>query len=158
MNRSKINTLPDRYQGSLDDRILYARPIALLMYAILGTRVDVVYFVSFLSRYLRNLSLQHICATKRIMYYCRRTTKLEFTFCGDLKPLVRYTNLDLVEDIETRRSTSGFLFNIGSRAISCFKKTTYRLFIFLQSRISCANSSYQGGNLAKITFFSAFQE
>lgn len=88
------------------------------MYAMLGTRMDIAYSILFFSRYLRNSGPQHIRATKRIIQYFYRATKLELNFCKDFKLLVRYTDLDWVEDIETYCSTVGILFNIGSRIIS----------------------------------------
>lgn len=56
------------------------------------------------------------------MQYLWGTTKLEVTFCENLKLLVRYTDLDWVEDLKTCRSTSGYLFNIGSGVISWSSK------------------------------------
>lgn len=91
---SKMEALPDGYECSLEDRNWYARVIGSLMYAMLGTRVDIAYFVSFLGRFLGNPGPQHIRDTKRIMRYLRGTTKLELTFCGNLKPLVGYTDSD----------------------------------------------------------------
>ena len=157
METSKIEALPDGYECPLEDRTWYARAIGLLMYATLGTRVEIAYSVSFLNRYLGNPSPQYMRATKRIMQYLRGTTKLELTFCGEFKPLVGYTDLDWAGDIETRRSTSGFLFNIGSGAISWSSKRQPTVSLFLQSRIRCANLRYQGSNLATITSFSAPQ-
>ena len=40
------------------------------------------------------------------------------TFRGDLKPLMGYTDADWAGDQDTRRSTSGYVFGIGSGAIS----------------------------------------
>lgn len=122
METSKREALPDGYECPLEDRTWYARAIGSLMYALFGTRVDIAYSVSFLSRYLGNPGPQHMRATKRIMLYLRGTTKLELTFRRDLKPLLGYTDSDWAGDIETRRSTSGFLFNIGSGAISWSSK------------------------------------
>lgn len=122
METSKMEALPEGYECSLEDRNWYARILGSLMYAMLGTRVDIAYSVSFLNRFLRNPGPQHIRATKRIMRYLRGTRKLELTFRGDLKPLVGYTDSDWAGDLETRRSTSGYLFNIGSGAISWSSK------------------------------------
>ena len=43
---------------------------------------------------------------------------MELVFRGDLQPLVGYTDSDWAGDIYTRCSTSGYIFNIGSGAIS----------------------------------------
>lgn len=57
METSRIEALPDGYESPLEDKTWYAR-------VLLGTRVGTAYSISFLSRYLGNLSLQHMCATK----------------------------------------------------------------------------------------------
>lgn len=51
---SKIEALPDGYKYPLEDRTWYARAIRLLIYTMLRTCIDIIYFVLFLSRYLKN--------------------------------------------------------------------------------------------------------
>lgn len=119
---SKMEALPDGYECSHDDRNWYARAIRSLMYAILESRVEIAHSVSFLSRYLGNSDPQPMRTTKCIMLSLRGTTKFELIFRGDLIPLVGYTNLDEVRDMDTRCSISEFLFNIGSGAISWSSK------------------------------------
>ena len=92
------------------------------MYAMLGTRVDTAFSVSILSRYLANPGPAHIKAAKRVMRYLKRTSQMGLAFRGTLKPLIGYTDADWAGDTQTRRSTSGFLFNIGSGAISWSSK------------------------------------
>lgn len=89
----------------------------LLMYAMLGTCVDIAYSVLFFSRFLENLGLQHIHTTKHMMQYLCGITKLKLTFCGNFKPLVGYIDSDWVRNLETRCSNSGYLFNIDSKVI-----------------------------------------
>lgn len=92
------------------------------MYAMLGTRVDTAFSVSMLSRHLANPGPAHIKAAKRIMRYLKGTSRMELAFRGNLRPLVGYTDADWAGDTATRRSTYGFLFNIGSGAISWSSK------------------------------------
>ncbi len=115
---SNMEALSNRYKYSFEDKNWYARVIELLIYAMLGTCVDIAYSVLFLSRFLGNLGPQYIRTTKRIMQYLCRTTKLKLIFCGNLKPLVGYTDLKWVRDLESCYSTSGYLFNISSGAIN----------------------------------------
>ena len=55
---------------------------------------------------------------KRIMRYLRGTCDFKLEFRGDLRPLTGYTDSDWAGDTETRRSTAGYIFNVGSGAIS----------------------------------------
>lgn len=47
---------------------------------------------------------------------------MELVYSGDLKPLQGYSDADWGGDLKTRRSTSGYLFNIGSGVISWSSK------------------------------------
>jgi hypothetical protein len=92
------------------------------MYIMLGTRADIAFAVLVLSRYLSNPTQSHLLAAKRVLRYLRGTADLALTYRGDLQPLLGYTDADWGGDIETRRSTAGYLFNVGSGAISWSSK------------------------------------
>ena len=59
---------------------------------------------------------------KRIFRYLRGTILLNLIYKGDLDALMGYSDADWAGDSETRRSTSGYVFNIGSGAISWSSK------------------------------------
>jgi len=88
----------------------------------LGTHPDIAFAVSACSQYLANPGEPHIKAVKRIMRYLRGTINLKLTFHGALEPLLGYTDSDWAGDVATRRSTAGYVFNIGSGAISWSSK------------------------------------
>lgn len=88
------------------------------MYAMLGTRPDIAFAVSVVSRHASNPDSLHWQAVKRIFRYLKGSLKLQLTFRGPLQVLSVYSDADWAGDHDTRRSTSGFLFNIGSGAIS----------------------------------------
>ena len=92
------------------------------MYAMLGTRPDIAYAVSVVSRYGSNPNEAHWKAVKRIFRYLRHTVNHQLVFRGDLKPLSGYTDADWAGDQDTRRSTSGYVFDVGSAAISWSSK------------------------------------
>lgn len=56
------------------------------------------------------------------MQYLWGTHTMQLVFCGELRPLVGYTDSDWAGDISARHSTSGYIFNIGSGAISWSSK------------------------------------
>ena len=92
--------------------------IGSLMYIMLGTRADIAYPVSVASRYLANPGPQHLKLARRIVRYLKGTKNLKLTFKGYLQMLKGYTDADWAGCRDSRRSTAGYLFNIGSGAIS----------------------------------------
>ena len=116
-----IAAAPD-YICPAEDKHRYQSAVGSLMYAMLGTRPDIAFAVSVVSRYASNPTPVHWTAVKRIFRYLRHSLDLRLTFSGPLKPLAGYTDADWAGDKDTRRSTSGYLFNIGSAAISWSSK------------------------------------
>lgn len=88
------------------------------MYAMLGTRPDIVYAVLVVSRFASNPTAKHYATVKDIFRYLCSTIYYELTFSGHLTPLYGYTDSDWAGDTDTRRSTLGYTFNIGSGAIT----------------------------------------
>ena len=92
------------------------------MYAMLGTHPNIAFSVACVSRYASNPTPAHMKAVKRIFSYLHGTLDLQLTFRGDLADLSGYSDSDWGGDPSTFRSTAGFVFNIGSGAISWSSK------------------------------------
>jgi reverse transcriptase-like protein len=118
----RLESAPEDYIPAQEDKEWYARLVGSLMYIMLGTRADIAFTVSALSRYLAKPTDQHLLAAKRVLRYLRGSSDLVLVYRGDLRPLIGYTDADWGGDMDTRRSTSGYLFNIGSGAISWSSK------------------------------------
>lgn len=101
-----------------DQKIEYQRIVGSLMYVMLGTRGDIAYAVSMASRYLANPGPQHVKLVRRVLRYLKRTMDLRLTYKGHVQMLNGFTDADWGGCRNTRRSTAGYLFNIGSGAIS----------------------------------------
>jgi hypothetical protein len=106
------------YSCPPDQRIIYQRIVGSLMYIMLGSRGDVAYAVSMASRYLANPGPQHMKLARRILRYLHGTKGLRLTYKGRPQMLKGFTDADWGGCRDTRRSTAGYLFNIGSGAIS----------------------------------------
>jgi hypothetical protein len=119
---ARLEPAPDGAQAPKDLTTWYARAIGSLMYLMLGTRPDIAFAVSCLSRFMANPTEQHCTAIKHLFRYLQGTRDLVLVYKGDLKPLIGYTDTDWGGDVATRRSTSGYIFNIGSEAISWSSK------------------------------------
>lgn len=96
--------------------------IGSLMYCSIGTRVDISFAVSLLSRFTKNFDSTHIHAVKRVYRYLNGTKHLWLTY-GDTKgdELKGYGDADgnMQED---RRAISGNAFIIDGGAVSWFSK------------------------------------
>ena len=107
------------------DLKLYQQVIGCLTYASTATRPDIATAVGILSQFMSNPSKQHWVGVKHILRYIRGTLNFGLKFSADDKePLIyEYSDADWAGDIETRRSTSGYVFQIGNSTISwCSRK------------------------------------
>lgn len=97
---------------------LYKSMIASLMY-LTTTRSDIMYPVSLGSRFIETPKETHWQAVKRILSYVNGTKKYAvlYTTIDDFK-LVGYTDNDWGGSVDDRKSTSGYVFHLGSRAVS----------------------------------------
>ena len=134
----KLQAMPADYEPPPADLHWYASCVGSLMYAMLGTRPDIAFAVSTLSRYMAKPGPEHITAAKQVLRYLKGSINLELTFRGDLRSLIGYTDADWAGDIDTRRSTSGYLFNIGSGSISWSSKRQPTV------SLSSCEAEYQG--------------
>jgi len=100
-------------------RVPYASAVGSLMYAMLGTRPDLAFSVSVVSRYTSNPRHEHWAATKRIMRYLAATPTMGLTYRrgGDVV-LTGYSDSDWGGDIETRRSTTGYVYMLAGGAVT----------------------------------------
>ena len=115
---SKLMPAEDGYEAPAEYRKKYQSAVGSLMYAMLGTRPDIAYAVSVVSRFSSNPTKTHVGAVKRIFRYLRSTVHWQLTYQGALDDLTGYTDSDWAGDQATRRSTAGYVFHMGSAAIS----------------------------------------
>jgi hypothetical protein len=88
------------------------------MYAMVCTRPDIAQAVGVVSRYLSNPGRDHWEAVKWILRYLRGSSKLCLCF-GESKPVLEgFTDADWAGDLDSRKSTSGYLFTFAGGAVS----------------------------------------
>lgn len=96
----------------------YASTVGSLMYAMVCTRPDIAYAVGVVSRFLLNSGKDHWAAVKWILHYLRGTSKMCLCF-GNGKPLLEgYTDADMTGDVDSRKSTLGYLMSYSGGAVS----------------------------------------
>ena len=105
-------------------RTPYRAAVGSLMHAMIATRPDICFAVGVVSRFMANPGMQHWMAVKRILRYLRGTANLclELGGNGQQATLVGYSDADWGGDAESRRSVSGYVFSLGSGAVSWSSK------------------------------------
>jgi hypothetical protein len=101
------------------DATAYRRLIGSLRYLV-HTRSDTTFAVEYLSRFMEGPTVEHMGAVKRLLRYITGTLTygLEYKRGAGERKLVGYSNSNHTGDIDTRKSTSGALFFLGSSLIS----------------------------------------
>ena len=94
----------------------YALAMGSLMYAMVCTRPDIAHAVGVVSRFLSNPGKEHWVVVKWILKYLRGTSKTCLCFGTEKPVLVRCTNVDMAGDIDSRKSTSGYLITFSRGA------------------------------------------
>lgn len=97
----------------------YREAVGSLMYLAVSTRPDISYAVGLVSRFLENPSKAHINAVKRILKYIKGTNTYGIFFQNNKNlVLYAYSDADFAGCVNTRRSTTGYLLQIGSATVS----------------------------------------
>ncbi|KAE8699425.1 hypothetical protein F3Y22_tig00110578pilonHSYRG00054 [Hibiscus syriacus] len=107
----------------LEDATMYRQLVGSLIYLTL-TRPDISYAVGVMSRYMQNPKKPHLEAVRRILRYVKNTIDYGLLYKkGEDCKLVGYCDADYAGDHDTRRSTIGYVFKLGSGTISwCSKR------------------------------------
>ena len=105
------------------DSIPYKQAIGSLMYLMICTRPDLAACIGIFSRFMQNPGVQHWEGVKRVLRYLRFTSDkcLRFEKQGEVQ-VKGYCDADWAGDVDTRRSTSGYIFLLGGAAISWSSK------------------------------------
>lgn len=105
------------------DETLFKQVVGSLMYLTV-TRPDLMYSVSLISRFMSSPTMSHWLTAKRILRYLKGTTDFGILYKkGESRlSLMAFTDSDYAGDLDDRRSTSGFVFMMGSGAVSWSSK------------------------------------
>ena len=115
------------FTSTLTSQKEYQTLIGSLMYLMMGTRPDLAYTVSTLSKFSSNPTAEHFCAAKRVLRYLQSTSALSLAFTmHNESPLQGYSDSDWAGDRDDSKSTSGYLFSLCGAAI-CWKSRKQKL-------------------------------
>ncbi|KAE8656273.1 hypothetical protein F3Y22_tig00117005pilonHSYRG00292 [Hibiscus syriacus] len=108
--------------GNKVNSTLYKQIIGSLMY-LTTTRLDIMYAVSAISKYMECPTEIHLLAAKRILRYLQGTKEFGLFFKKRKKSnLFGFTDSDYAGDSDDRKSTSGYVFMLGTGAVSWSSK------------------------------------
>lgn len=107
----------------IQGKVPYREAIGSLMYLVTGTRPDLMFVVGQLSRFVEHPTEQHFGALKRVMRYLLGTVEKGITFekRGSLDiglHLQGHSDSDWANDVDTRKSTTGYVFTLTGGAVS----------------------------------------
>ena len=99
--------------------IPYASAVGSMMYAQVCTRPDIAFVVGMLGRYQSNPGLDHWRAAKKVMRYLQGTKDYMLIFgYTDSLEVVGYSDADFAGCVDSRKSTSGYIFMLADGAVS----------------------------------------
>ena len=101
----------------IDPACPYRKLVGELLYLSVCTRPDIALSVGALARYAAEPRAEHWTAAKRVLRYIKGTAGYGLTF-GGKRGLVGYCDADYAGDIDTRRSTTGYVFILNGGAVS----------------------------------------
>ena len=98
----------------------YASAAGFLMYAMVCTQLDISHAVGVLSRYMMTPSKEHWTVIKRVFRYLHGMTYFAIRYHGNYEDVKvhGFVNSDWIGEIDSRRSTSDFVFRLFGVAIS----------------------------------------
>ena len=96
----------------------YAAAVGSLMYAMVCTRPDIAHAVGVFSRYMANPGKEHWKVVKWLLRYLRGTSSTSLCFSKGKVTLQGIVNSDLGGDMDSIKSTSGYIYTTGGTVVS----------------------------------------
>ena len=116
---SKVQSPQNDIEREYMSNVPYASAVGSIMYAMICTRPDVSFALSFTSRHQSDPGKEHWIAVKRILKYLRRTKDLFLVYGGDEELVVKgYSDASFDTDPDDSRSQSGYVFTLNGGAVS----------------------------------------
>jgi hypothetical protein len=104
------------------DQQLYLSIVGSLMYASLGSRPDISFAVTSLSRFNMDPRSCHLTAAKRVLRYLKQTHDLKLWFDGSKNIggnyVCGFTDSDWANDSKDRKSVGGYVFTLNGNPVS----------------------------------------
>uniref|UniRef100_J3KUY7 Reverse transcriptase Ty1/copia-type domain-containing protein n=1 Tax=Oryza brachyantha TaxID=4533 RepID=J3KUY7_ORYBR len=113
-----VSMLLHKNKKQTRNQLEYSKIIGSLMYLASGTRPDISFAVSKLSRFTSNPRDGHWQALERVMRYLKATMDLGLRYSGYPMVLEGYSDSNWISDADEIKATSGYVFTLGGGAVS----------------------------------------
>jgi len=102
------------------NNIMYRQAIGSLIFLATVTRPDIAFIVNYLSRFMSNYNESHWNEVKKIFRYLKGTSGLGILYEKSTENtcLQGFSDADYACDLDTRRSTTGYLFKLAGGAVT----------------------------------------
>ena len=127
-NSRQVPMAPDlvlrRSEGAeLDQgRYQYSSLVGGLLYLATTVRPDISYAVGVLSKFMSCPTVSHWRAAKAVLRYLAGTSRVGITYGASPAVLHGFCDADYARDVDTRKSTTGFVFTMAGGAVSWSSK------------------------------------
>jgi len=132
MDKSKVVTSPlathfrlsNQHSPTTDleknymEQVPYVSVMGSLIYVMVCTRPDISHAVGTVSHFFSNSGRDYWNVVKWILRYLHGTSRLHLTFEGEKPLLVSYANIDMSGDVDTQKSTLGYLVKFASGVVA----------------------------------------
>lgn len=95
----------------------YREAVGSLLFLASVSRPDISFAVNLICRYVNNPSFEHVKAVKRVIKYLIGTKHMGIEY-KDNHELVGYSDSDFAGDVESRKSTTGYLYLMNNGPIT----------------------------------------
>lgn len=99
-------------------KVPYKEATGSLLYLMLSTRPDIAFAVNQISQFCESPKQQHWNAVKKILSYLHGTKHFRLRYRPSVTTPIGYSDADFAGSIDTRRSTSGFVFLLNGGPIA----------------------------------------
>lgn len=112
--------LTDPQTEPIREVVPYRELVGSLIFATTAARPDIAYITNVLSRNLHNFGKIHWNAAKRVLKYLKDTKNLGIKYsAANNLDIIGYSDSDFAGELQSRRSTTGYVFKINESAVTC---------------------------------------